>query len=270
MSLTYSVVLEVSASGLSGQECERSRSAKSIPTAAPSSESTGPTCPNTTTSENLPENDSAQMEFFPMSSAAAFHARTSRLRGRVPASPASGADYGRNTPVLLAKFDRNTSSWRTSQLCLDGGLAEFSGTWPRSGMTRNGIAFLLPKLERHTGAIGSGSLLPTPVRAADRWGQHHPLDGGSNARKMLLALLPTITRCGNYNRIGASRTSEDGLYTVLRGTGLKIGTKSCRRFVAWMMGYPEAWTDLPLHFLETPSSRKSPKSSVAQSCKLKD
>ena len=44
---------------------------------------------------------------------------------------------------------------------LGRGINEFSETWPRSGMTRNGIAYLLPPLVRLTDETGSG-LLPTP------------------------------------------------------------------------------------------------------------
>jgi hypothetical protein len=53
-------------------------------------------------------------------------------------------------------------------------------------MTRNGIAYRLPPLVQSTKGIGSGSLLPT------------------------------LTVTGNYNRKGASRTSGDGLATVLK------------------------------------------------------
>ena len=49
-------------------------------------------------------------------------------------TPASDLDssirarvFGQSSPGWLASFDRELSSWRTSQLCLDGGLAEFLG-----------------------------------------------------------------------------------------------------------------------------------------------
>jgi integrase len=54
--------------------------------------------------------------------------------------------FGQSTPAWLASFDPDTSSWRTSQLSLLGGLDEFSGTWPRSGMTRSGTAYQLQPL----------------------------------------------------------------------------------------------------------------------------
>ena len=63
-----------------------------------------------------------------MSSAAASPARTSASPERARALAASAAAYGRSTPELLARYDPATSSWRTSQLCLDGELSVFSET----------------------------------------------------------------------------------------------------------------------------------------------
>ena len=80
---------------------------------------------------------------------------------------ASAAAYGLSTPVLLAKYDPDSQSWRTSQRCFITGLAEFLETWPRSGMMRNGTAYQLPPLVRLTGGTGFGLLpthsIPTPT-----------------------------------------------------------------------------------------------------------
>ena len=86
---------------------------------------------------------------------------------RAQALRASAAAYGRSTPELLANYDPATSSWRTSQLCLDGDYQTFSETWPRSGTMRNGIAYLLPPLVRLTDETGSG-LWPTPPACGER------------------------------------------------------------------------------------------------------
>lgn len=138
-----------------------------------------------TTSERLPPNDWQQTEFPWMSSAADFRVRTSVLQDKARASMANALACGVSIPAILAKFDLNTSSWKTSQHCLDGDLASFSETWPRSGMMRNGIAYRLPPLALITSETVSG-------------------------------LLPTLTKHGNYNRKGSSKTSGDGLATVLK------------------------------------------------------
>jgi DNA (cytosine-5)-methyltransferase 1 len=98
-------------------------------------------------------------------------ARTSAWREKALGSTALARDYGANTPDLLASFDRDTSSWRTSQLWLEGGLTEFSETWPRSGLMRNGIAYRLPPLAPLTDEIGSG-LWPTPRAEDQQTGAH--------------------------------------------------------------------------------------------------
>jgi len=54
-----------------------------------------------------------------------------------------GQVFGLRCGESFAKLDLGSWLWRTSQLCLDGTLGEFSQTWPRSGMTRNGMCFPL-------------------------------------------------------------------------------------------------------------------------------
>lgn len=74
----------------------------------------------------------------------------------------SAADCGVRCGELLANYDHAMSSWRTSQLCLDGEWAELSGTWPQSGMTRNGQLYPLLMWEHRTSENESG-LWPTPT-----------------------------------------------------------------------------------------------------------
>ncbi len=215
-------------------------------------------------SKPSPRNDSMTMELPLTLSAADSPARTLATQESAAALKASAADYGKSTPVLLANYDRDTSSWRTLQHCLVEGLGSFSGTWPRSGMMRSGIAYRLPSLARITSEIESGSL-------------------------------PTLTIHGNYNAVGSSKTSGDGIITSLKriptlcareyrhgatpSRTLRMMSTSARGLAlpSWLrlstsltgpinpcwaegfMGYPIGWTECEL--LETRSSRKSPKSS---------
>src|SRR4051795_11165225 len=71
------------------------------------------------------------------------------------------AGSGPTSPVPFARFDPDSSSWRTYPDSEGEDSTLYSGTWPRSGMTRNGTAYQLPSLARPTDAIGSG-LWPTP------------------------------------------------------------------------------------------------------------
>ena len=95
-------------------------------------------------------------------------AKTSALQtNHEPEQTESDPGCGQSTPELLAKYDHNTHSWRTSQRCFletqGDGLAEFLETWPRSGMTRNGIAYQLQVLDSLIKETGCG-LLPTPTK----------------------------------------------------------------------------------------------------------
>lgn len=152
----------------------------------------------------------------PTSSAEGSRARTSQSRVLERVSMASAADYGRSSPELWARFDRATSSWRTSELSLLGDSPLFSETLPRSGMTRSGTLYRLRPLTRLIYASASGSsrtMLPTPT-AGDANGSGSRNTPTSNAnpgvsltdwargdggmgRKMLPT--PTATEYGTQN-----------------------------------------------------------------------
>jgi hypothetical protein len=102
----------------------------------------GPTSPDGETCETLAPTICPA----PIFSAAASPARTSATPESAPGWRVSVAAYGASSPALLASYDPATCSWRTSQRSLDGDLAMFSETWPRSGLMRNGIAYRLPPL----------------------------------------------------------------------------------------------------------------------------
>jgi hypothetical protein len=124
-----------------------------------------------TTSENSQQTDFWQTELKSMSSQADSRAKISALQGQCGLREAgytqSDRDSGSSTRDSFASFDLDTQSWRTYQTCLletgDLGLEPFSGTWPRSGMMRNGIAYQLPPLVLNTTEIGS---LPFPTPAS--------------------------------------------------------------------------------------------------------
>jgi hypothetical protein len=96
------------------------------------------------------------------SSAAASPARTSPTPDAEPESPESGPVSGLTWPAPFAFYDPDTSSWKTSQPSLFEDLTSLQETWPRSGMTCNGTAFLLPPSAPLTAATDGGQW-PTPL-----------------------------------------------------------------------------------------------------------
>lgn len=234
-----------------------------------------------------------------MSSAVGSPAKTSALPAMVPGLTASGADCGLSTPASFAFYVPDSSSWRTSQLCLLGGWVEFSATWPRAGMTRNGTSFRLPPLVPRTSASGC-SLLPTPtandaknntlppsLRGRDslpgfllrsQYPTPKASDGERGGRGELLALVrgkktrqmwPTPEASdGSGGRVskelGGKRPSgakrSITLATAVKHKTPDAGTGQLNpQWVEWLMGFPIGWTDLGDS--ETPSSRKSPSGS---------
>ena len=132
---------------------------------------------------------------------------------------------GESLPGLLARYDPDTSSWKTSQRCAIEAWESFCQIWPRAGMMRSGIAYQRRSSARRTTGTGSG-LLPTP-------------SGTSNHGK---------------NHVSGRLDEWGGSSNPFRGT--EIGKIHSPRFEEWMMGFPDRWTELT--DCETPWSRKSP------------
>ena len=149
--------------------------------------------------------------------------RTFQQPGNVKVLRGGGAVYGQNTTDSFANYDPSSSSWKTSQLCMTGGLMSYSATWPRAGTMRNGTAYPRPPLVPHILENASG-LLPTPVA-------YDATPGGPN---------------NHYKGLGHYAKHQ-------------LGGKLNPRWVEWLMGYPDNWTELDAS--ATPSSHKSQRKS---------
>jgi hypothetical protein len=222
--LTSSLGLVDSALDLNGLECKPSPSAKSTHIADPSSVAIGPMSQSMTTCETSLESNATL--FAEASPAKTFHWREIEqdLRERA-------LGYGSSTAGLLARYDRATRLWKTSQACFLSGFQTFSETWPRSGMTRNGIAYQLPPLVPIITGIESG-LLPTLRTSKQKraWKAYKRREYHRNLEEFL-------GECGFSGWIS-------------------------QRFCEWMMGFPLGWTGTKP--LEMPLYRKLQKSSGGQ------
>lgn len=158
---------------------------------------------------------------------AGFLAKTSALPEAGQESKESAAVCGEKWPGSLAKYDRDTCSWKTAQLLLLGDSEQSLVTWPRSGLMLDGQCWELPTLERRIegsesgfwptpnteGYRSDGELLMLSRRLSDRAEYMAMSDRACNSKRE--TFWPTPTVCGNHNRKGASATSGDGLATVV-------------------------------------------------------
>ena len=212
----------------------------------------------------LPQKGSLPMELpESTSSQAASRAKTLAMQASKPGWVKElEADCGPKLSDLLASYDHNSSSWRTSQRCLlaqasgvAGGLAEFSETWPSAGMMRNGKTYLRQPWAHLT--LGSGrGLLPTPRKNDSQkrgdFDTENLRNGFPAAVKRLF--LPTL---GKNEPKGASRKRFLGS-AHFRGAKMSEGLRTCQEdptylhpsFAEAVMGFPIGWTELPL--AETP------------------
>lgn len=184
------------------------------------------------------------------SSRAASPAKTSAKPAKVEElMQENEAVYGGNNSGAFAFLDQDSRSWKTSQLCLTQTWDEFSETWPRSGTTRNGIAFRRPPLVPRISATGFG-YLPTPDKSMGvmRGGITIMADARSCYRKEMGESRPSGAKIGSSLRWCPEYIRE----------ALRTGGFVNPEWLGALMGFPENWWTLPMEHSETPSSRKSP------------
>lgn len=169
------------------------------------SKNTGPTSSDGETCET--SRQSLPMTGGSMLSAAGSPARTFLKQAVGSASRGDVRACGMSSSESFAFFDRKSSLWKTSQICLFEEWKEFSGSWPQAGLMLNGLCYLRALWVHHIHAQEC-FLWPTP-RADGR-----DNCGGSHARKT----------------------------AKLKGTYL--GRKANPDFTESLMGFPTGWTAL--------------------------
>jgi len=183
-----------------------------------------------TTSWLFPPHDFPPTESASTRCVADFPVRTSRSRAGALSSPAHARGYGANIDGSFASYDLASFSWKTRQACFLEEWEPFSGTWPRSGMMRNGIVYRLPVLAPLTKGIASG-LSPT-LLASDQ----KAIQARSGARAPR-SFYPTLT-CQDASNNGAPSQhlrNTPPLNAVVNGPLNPM-------WAEWFMGFPVGWT----------------------------
>ena len=159
------------------------------------------------------------------------HAKTLVSQEKIKELMENDPGYGRNIPVLLTSYIPDTSSWKTSQICLTGECQQFSETWPRSGMMQNGTAYRVSTLVHRRDATVCG-LLPTPLA-------QETLNMWSTGEYLLTT---------NVRKSGAKIGSQ--LSWLMAKWHLQNGNQRDKELVPdpclyeALMGFPQNWTDL--------------------------
>jgi hypothetical protein len=154
-----------------------------------------------------------------IASLAASRAKTSPTPGSAVESKEAAAGSGFTSLASFARFNRATSSWKTSQLSLFAGSMSSSPTWPRSGSMRNGVCWERTPLELRTSEIASSSW-PTPDATVSN-GFNQSQSNGAAVRPHLAALAKTWStprvQC-NVASVGAMEkySSKPGLLQQVR------------------------------------------------------
>lgn len=236
------------------------------------------------TSENLTDESLKSIEAWLTSYQVDFHVNHFQLPERDEAIRMN-ATCGLPQSSAFAWYDPDTSCWRTFQVSLLTNMCdEFTETWPKAGIIRNGVAYRRLKWERIISAIDGGLLLPTPQsskpdgrkpKADWIWNKTHWITGdGKKVQTDLqkfVKMWPT-PKAQNANAPGihgqggldlqtkvaivesAFPTPQSRDWKGKSQRGNHGNTKDCLpnavggnlnpTWVDWLMGVPHGWTDL--------------------------
>lgn len=147
-----------------------------------------------------------------------FLARTFRVPEKAQELRAQDQDYGSKWQGSFARWNPASCSWKTPQLSLAGDLTEYSETWPRWGMMRNGACWELETPLGYVGVRESGSWpRPTATMGQRGWGQ--------------------------TNERNENRYSEKVKANVFHEQAL-WGWRPRIELLEWIMSWPIGWTAL--------------------------
>jgi hypothetical protein len=203
---------------------------------------------------------------------AAFHAKTSPQPEKAQELTESDQECGEKWQGSFTRYDRDSCSWKTHQCSLLGGLEQFSETWPRWGLMRDGECWEQQMSAHRINETESGSGLTYPTPTASMM----PCEGtvrimrkvwingeitleeasaiaGRDVRKAQGKVKEWPTPDANCGQRGTQpewtpkrKSGQPAQYTINQAVRDKEGTpgKLNPMWVEWLMGWPLGWTDL--------------------------
>lgn len=160
------------------------------------------------------------------------------------------ATFGLNLSESLARFDRDSCSWKTSQASLLSGENLLLQTFPRSVIVSRGRLFALAMLE-HLTDVEDGSVLPTPTAKANL--ESPSFQKWPSFQRMMF---PTPDASPHKYRLQGSSQQSRGLMAL-------HGGKLNPEWVEWLMGWPIGWTDCAPVETESSHNKQKPPSDTS-------
>ena len=187
---------------------------------------------------------------------AGFPVKTSQQPEKAQELMENDQECGATWQGSLAKYDPDTSLWRTAQCSLLEDLNESLATLPRSGMTRNGLLWELLMLEQTISETGFG-LWPTPV-SSDISMRTTKYKQGGTPLSYAVQYWPTPRTAGMCGGSGSwALLNKNTTVEEARLMGAGNGGQLNPTWVEWLMGWPLGWTDLkPLETDKCPSAQQ--------------
>jgi hypothetical protein len=178
-------------------------------------------------------------------------AKTSRQPEKAQGLKDKDQECGSTWRGWLAKYDPDSSLWRTAQCSFLEDLNESLATLPRSGMTRSGLLWELPMLEQTTKGTESGlsEKWPTPRSCSAMAATITPESAWDEKRN---PNLETIVGQRMWPTPNAGSKKFGGTMQEWGGSGNWVRTQMPElargalnpTWVEWLMGWPLGWTDL--------------------------
>jgi hypothetical protein len=176
-----------------------------------------------------------------------FRAKTSQQQEREMAWKESDQECGDTWRGWLAKYDHDTSLWKTPQCSLLGEEQESLEILPKWGMTVNGLLWELQTLEPTTSGTECGL-----------WASPNARDWKDSGASQGNRKSPNLGTQVHWPTPVTDDISHRKHKYAQGGTALstKVGGKLNPTWVEWLMGWPLGWTDL--RPLETDKSHSVP------------
>ncbi len=163
-------------------------------------------------------------------------------------APTMPAIFGRDSQTLLGFYDPDTHCWKTSQGTFHSDSITCLQTWPRAGMTRNGIAYQLrPSAHRTCATEYSLSLHGKPLEWTPTATANQMAPSMQPRNPGLRWPTPTRSAWAATGQRQLLQTHvNNGTLTDEEKRQMTSGNfgKLNPQWVEWLMGFPQGWTDL--------------------------